>query len=116
MKAIVYSPAALARFEEIIEFTIETFGAAQADDYTARLVARLDALASGEMPRARPCELLLQGVREASGLTYYREGSHFLILRETEDRLNVVEILHVRMNLDEQLQRLSGRSPHPEED
>ena len=49
----------------------------------------------------------MRGVRAAPGLTWYREGSHFLILRETPDTLEVVEILHGRMNLDKHLERLA---------
>ena len=107
MKEIFYAPAALARFADILEYTIQNFGEVQADAYTARLAARIEALAAGTGPRARPCELLMQGVRDASGLTWYREGSHFLILREKSDTLEVVEILHGRMNLDEHLERLA---------
>ena len=43
-----------------------------------------------------------------AGLTYYREASHFLILLETADTLEVVEILHGRMDLDRHLRRLAG--------
>ena len=107
MKEIFYAPAALARFADILECTIQNFGEAQANACTARLAARIEALAAGTGPRARPCELLMQGVRDASGLTWYREGSHFLILREKSDTLEVVEILHGRMNLDEHLERLA---------
>ena len=45
----------------------------------------------------------MQGVRDASGLTFFHEGSHFLILRENQGTLEVVEILHGRMSLDEHL-------------
>ena len=107
MKEVVYAPAALARFADILEYTIRNFGEAQADAYTARLAARIEALAAGTGPGARRCELLMQGVRDASGLTFYREGSHFLILREKPDTLEVVEILHGRMNLEEHLERLA---------
>ena len=107
MKEIFYAPAALARFADILECTIRNFGEAQAHAYTAQLTARIEALAVGTGPRARPCELLMQGVRDASCLTCYREGSHFLILREKSDTLEVVEILHGRMNLDEHLERLA---------
>ena len=107
MKDIFYAPAALARFADILECTIQNFGEVQVDACTARLAARIEALAAGTGPRARPCELLMQGVRDASGLTWYREGSHFLTLREKSDTLEVVEILHGRMNLDEHLERLA---------
>ena len=107
MKEVFYAPAALARFADILEYTIQNFGEAQADAYTAQLAARIEALAAGTGPRARRCELLMRGVRDASGLNYYREGSHYLILRENPDTLEVVEILHGRMNLDEHLERLA---------
>lgn len=48
----------------------------------------------------------MRGVRDASGLTCYREGVHYLILREKPDALEVVEIFHERMNLEAHLQPL----------
>ena len=54
----------------------------------------------------------MYGVRDASGLTGFREGSHFLILREKPDTLEVVEILHGRMNLDAHLERLGKEGHH----
>jgi len=51
----------------------------------------------------------MQGVREASGLVFHREGSHYLILRERAETLEVVEIFHERMNLEAHLERLGVR-------
>ena len=113
MKTVVYAPVALARLANILEYTIEKFGEAQADAYTAQLAARIEALATDTGPRTRRYELLMRGVRDASGLTYFREGSHFLILREKRDTLEVVEILHGRMNLDEHPERLAKEGHHP---
>lgn len=48
----------------------------------------------------------MRGIRPADGLTYYREGAHFLILREKPDRLEVVEIFHGRMDIESRLQEL----------
>ena len=42
MKTVVYAPAALARFADILEYTIERFGEARADAYTAQLAARIE--------------------------------------------------------------------------
>ena len=106
MKAVVYSPAALGRFADILGYTLERVGAAQADVYAVRLAGRLKALASGHGPKARPCESLMRGVRDASGLTCFREGSHHLILREKLEALEVVEIFHERMNFEDHLERL----------
>ena len=36
----------------------------------------------------------MRGLGKATGLTYDREGSHILILRETSNKLELVEILH----------------------
>ena len=51
------------------------------------------------------------GVREASGLTCFREGAHYLILRERPETLEVVEIFHERMNLEAHLERLTREPP-----
>ena len=87
MKSVVYAPAALDSFDDILEYTADTFGEAQAVTYTEQLVARIEALAAGAGPRARPCEFLMRGNADVAGLTYYREASHFLILLETADTL-----------------------------
>ena len=113
MKAVVYSPAALTRFADILGYTVKRFGAAQADAYAARLAGRLEALASRHGPKARPCERLMRGVREASGLTCFREGAHYLILREKPETLEVVEIFHERMNIEDHLERLLQEDPAP---
>ena len=111
MKAVVFAPAALNRLADILAWTVERFGEAQAEAYAARLARRLEALAAGEGPKARPCERLMRGVREASGLAFYREGSHYLILREGPERLEVVEIFHRRMNIEAHLERLTEHEP-----
>ena len=108
MKSVVYAPAALDSFDDILEYTADTFGEAQAVTYSEQLVARIEALAAGAGPRARPCAFLMRNSADAAGLSYYREASHFLILLETADTLTVVEILHGRMDLDRHLRRLAG--------
>ena len=74
MKAVVYAPAAPARFADILEYAIQNLGGAQADACTAQLAARIEALAAGTGPRARCGELLMQGVRDAAGLTWGMVG------------------------------------------
>ncbi|WP_299441806.1 type II toxin-antitoxin system RelE/ParE family toxin [uncultured Rhodospira sp.] len=106
MKRIMYAPAALASLEDILEWTIETFGDVQAEKYASQLVSRLEALASGLPPRPRPCAVLVQDKRDVTGLTYYREGEHYLILRETRDTLELVEVFHGRMDIEARLRGL----------
>ncbi|MCY4487278.1 MAG: type II toxin-antitoxin system RelE/ParE family toxin [Deltaproteobacteria bacterium] len=111
MKTVVYAPVALARLTDIFAYTIERFGAAQADAYAARLTRRLTDLALGRGVAARPCERLMRDIREATGLTYIREGSHYLILRERRETLELVEVIHERMNIEAHLGRLLEEDP-----
>ncbi|WP_108260538.1 type II toxin-antitoxin system RelE/ParE family toxin [Mangrovicoccus ximenensis] len=106
MKDIVYAPAALASLQDILEWTIGRHGDAQAERYTNQLIARLDALAAGQPPHPRPCSALLSEGRRAPGLGYVREGRHYLILRETETAIELVEVFHERMNIEAWLQAL----------
>ena len=109
MKTVVFAPAALDRLTDIFAWTADRFGEGQAEAYAARLAHRLEALAAGEGPQPRPCERLMEGVREASGLVFCREGSHYLILRERPETIEVVEIFHERMNIEAHLERLGVR-------
>ncbi len=111
MKTVVFSPAALARLADIIAYSVDRFGEAQAEAYAARLTARLETLAAGAGPMARPCERLMRGVREATGLTCFREGAHYVILREKPEALEVVEIFHERMDIEGHLERLMRNEP-----
>lgn len=107
MRAVVFSPAALARLADIFAYSVDRFGEAQAEACAARLTGRLAALAAGKGPTARPCERLMRGVRGAFGLTCFREGAHYLILREKPETLEVVEIFHARMDIEGHLERLT---------
>ena len=50
---------------------------------------------------------MMRGVRGALGLTCFREGAHYLILREKPEALEVVEIFHARMDIEGHLERLT---------
>ena len=106
MKSVAFAPAALDRLADILAWTVDRFGEMQAEAYAARIVDRLQALAIGEGPKARPCDRLMRGVRESSDLVFCREGSHYLIFRERPETLEVVEIFHERMNIEAHLARL----------
>ena len=106
MKRIIYAPAALDSLEDILNWTIEQFGDDQAARYIGRLVARLEALAADRPPRTKPCSQLVQDRRDAPNLRYYREGRHYLILRETDDCLELVEVFHAQTNIETRLSDL----------
>lgn len=108
MKDIKVSLAAAAKLAEILEYSIDQWGLARAEDYKDQLRERVRSVARGELPYPRPCEVLMQGKRDAAGLCYCREGAHFIILRDTATHLEVVEFIHQRSNLERQIGRLAG--------
>lgn len=106
MKRVVYSPAALASLREILTWTIDHFGEAQARRYSQKLIGRLRSLASGQPPHARSCAALLPDEPRAAGLVYVREGQHYLILRESADSLELIELFHARMDIEARVRGL----------
>ncbi len=108
MKRILVTPRAEAALDDILAYTVDRWGEAQADAYVSRLLERVRRLAAGLPPHATPCAALMRGRRRDVGdLRYCREGAHFLILRETPDTLQVIEIFHARMDIERHLQRLA---------
>lgn len=88
-------------------WTAKEFGSAQALVYQDALIERINSLASGEAPHARTCEALLYRRLAALGLLYYRAGNHYIIMRETADRLEIVDFLHERFDLAGYIEKLS---------
>lgn len=80
---------------EIALWTIQTFGARQADLYEAELIDRCDAIARGEIV-SRSCAVLISDVHD---LRFARAGEHFLVFLEQSDEIVIVDILHSRCDL-----------------
>jgi len=99
--------AAEASLAEIAEYTARKFGEQQATAYCDALISRLDAIAEGVPPHPRDCSVVMAGASTAAGLSYFREGGHFIILRIKDDRIDVLEFLHERCNLPFHIGRLS---------
>jgi toxin ParE1/3/4 len=95
-----------SRLEEIASWTISRFGLAQANKYERQLIERLRALAKGELPRGRACDLLVRGLTGAVGLSYIREGGHFIIYRETDDQIQVIDFVHGARDIEAFLREL----------
>lgn len=85
--------------EQLFGWTLDTFGVAQAEQYKDQLVARLTQLAAGHPPHGRPCSALVEEQVRDSGLTYYREGRHYIIYCKVDDELLVVDFVHASRNL-----------------
>ena len=107
MKLWRLTPQAEDSLVGIFTWTIENFGERQALSYRDGLIARINRLASGEPPHARPCAALMQGRKGAENLTYYREGGHYIIMRDTDDVLEILEFFHQSSNLPFHLERLT---------
>jgi plasmid stabilization system protein ParE len=94
VKEVKLTRRAERRLKEIAAWTISRFGPAQADQYERQLIERLHALAIGELPKGRACDVLVQGLTEATGLRYIQLGGHFIIYRETGDEIQVIDFVH----------------------
>ncbi|NJO38197.1 MAG: type II toxin-antitoxin system RelE/ParE family toxin [Rhizobiales bacterium] len=97
------------RIQDIARWTTARFGHRQAIVYRDKLIDRLNRLAQGEPPHARSCEILMKGRSSAEGLKYYRQGQHYIIMRETAERIDVLDFLHVNVDLPAHVERLAGR-------
>jgi toxin ParE1/3/4 len=98
MGRYVLSPLAQSDLNEIWNFTESRWGIDQAETYTRQLWHNIEAIA--EQPtRGRPCPEVRAGYHK------YRSGSHILFYRITSSGVDVVRILHERMDFERHLTR-----------
>lgn len=97
MSRYVLSPKAQADIDGIWDYTADIWNIEQADRYVDRI--------------KRACESISPDGREGRLLTEVREGyrkvavgSHFIIFRIVEDTIDVVRILHQKMDIPSHLQ------------
>lgn len=107
MKPWRLTPLAEGNLADIAVWTVDGFGQAQAIHYRDALIARINALAAGVLPHPRPCSVLMQPRSSISRLTYFREGGHYIIMRETDELLEIIGFLHESSNLPDLLEALS---------
>ncbi|ROU01236.1 type II toxin-antitoxin system RelE/ParE family toxin [Histidinibacterium lentulum] len=91
MKDLRLSDRAQSDMAEIWTYSFETFGAVQAERYIRDIHSVFIALCTGSA-RWHPADDLRQGYRRA------RVGSHFVFFVETGDAVEVVRVLHQRMD------------------
>ena len=103
-KPVRFTRAAEASLGEIADWTLETFGVAQALRYEAELLARCAAIAEGTA-HSRDCSALAPKGR---GLRYVWASEHFLVYAERADDIVIVEVLHSRSDLLARLAKLAG--------
>lgn len=98
MSGFILTLRAKATLDDILVFTADAFGDAQAIAYHDALFARLTMLAEGRPPHGRPCSVLV-GDAAAKNLLYIREGSHFIVFVKREDGLIVIDFIHEKRDL-----------------
>jgi toxin ParE1/3/4 len=89
------SPRAEADLEEIWLYTFKTWSLEQADAYHADIVEAFEGLASGTKQGRR--------VDAREGYLRYAVGSHFVFFRRSGSGIDVIRILHQRMDPDSHL-------------
>lgn len=89
---------------DIARWTIDAFGARQADTYEAELLARCDAIVRGQA-QSRSCAVLVDG---AEDLCFTRAGEHFLVYLDRPDAVVIVDILHSRSDLPRHVAALTA--------
>jgi toxin ParE1/3/4 len=85
------TPAAQRDLSEGWDFTEERWGAGQAEKYIAEIRAAIERVAA-DPDRGRACDEIRQGYRR------YGIGSHLLFFVVTDDSVDIVRVLHQRMD------------------
>jgi len=96
MTAYILSPAAVSDLDSIWDYSADSWGIEQANRYAEEIKSACEALADGSL-KGRS----IDEVRR----TYFKlaTGSHFIVYRITGDMIDVIRILHQRMDLPSQL-------------
>lgn len=96
VRGLHYSPKAEADLEDIWLYTRQTWSSAQADRYITAIFKRLEQLAAGALS-GQPYDHVRLG--------YFKllVGSHIAFYRQTDTDIEVVRILHARMDFERHL-------------
>ena len=92
MAGYALSPAAQADLEKIWDYTASHWGEAQAERYTRDIQAACEALSAGTLV-GRSAEDIRAGYRKVA------VGSHVMYVRERSGTLEIIRILHRRMDV-----------------
>ncbi|MBC8732857.1 type II toxin-antitoxin system RelE/ParE family toxin [Paraburkholderia sp. UCT2] len=89
------TPLAESDLEDIWRYTSSNWSVDQADRYHRDLLSTIGALARG-LKTGRICSV-------RAGYWRYTAGSHVIFYRDTDHTLDVIRILHQRMDVDRHL-------------
>ncbi|MEM8592233.1 MAG: type II toxin-antitoxin system RelE/ParE family toxin [Pseudomonadota bacterium] len=90
------TPAAEDDLSAIWQYTMDNWGFDQAETYIRDLVAACEAAASRTRP-SRSAEFVRSGYRKIAS------GRHMIYFRQEDDHIEVIRILHQRMDVGEHL-------------
>jgi len=96
MTGFVLSPRAQSDIDGIWDYTAERWSTAQAERYIHALHEAIKTIAA-DPQRGRSCERIRAGYRK------YPVGSHVLFYRASADGIDVVRVLHQRMDFERHL-------------
>ena len=99
-------------FLDIVTWTVENFGARQADSYRETLTQASEALHDGpEILGAKAREEIGPGIRTLHVAREGRRGRHFVVFREAEGQIiDVLRLLHDSMDLARHLSLANNRA------
>jgi toxin ParE1/3/4 len=96
MTSYILSPRALRDIEEIWNYTESRWDADQAERYNRILQQGVEQVAR-DPRKGRSCDQIRPGYRK------YSVGSHVLFYRVREEKIEIVRILHQRMDFERHL-------------
>ena len=96
MPAFRLTVKARADLLDIGRYTQQTWGRDQRNRYLSRLDEAFHLLAR-ERDRGRPCDDIRQGYRK------YHLGRHVIFYRQTGEDIEIIRILHERMDIEARL-------------
>ncbi|QRR11759.1 type II toxin-antitoxin system RelE/ParE family toxin (plasmid) [Burkholderia sp. MS455] len=94
-RTVRLTPLAEDDLEDIWAYTFERWSLELAEHYVGELAAAFDRLAAGEW--------VGRSSRAGDGCRRYPVGSHVVFYRETTETLDVIRVLHQRMDVDRHL-------------
>lgn len=96
MKTLIFAPRATADIDHIYDYTDETWGYSQAEEYTFGIRDFCKGLSLGERSGRK-----IDGIKRGYLALAYE--SHFIVYRETSKTIFIVRVLHQRMNIGRHL-------------
>ena len=97
-KRLIFSPAAEADLEQIWRYSAETWSADQADQYVLQIHGSCTELAANRRKGRSLADI-------RAGYYKLNVGSHFIVYRIVGESIDVVRVLHQRMDIGAHLEK-----------